>query len=358
MKLVSRSKLLSIAAPFVVLFLSQASVGGMSSLAKTQKAPPVPANEIAVVVNGVPMTESEVNAEIKERLDKAGKQIPPNEVEENKKRIRPHVLEDMIVDRLLDEQVKKAGITVTDGDVNDRINEIAAQQRKSLDDYKSSLESQGQSFEQTREQVKKALVCEKLIGPVEVTDILAISFYTQNEEFFNAPERVRASHIFFKPDPDDPTRDRAKGKALIRAGLVQAKAKMGSDFAMLARKNSEDAATREKDGDLGFFAKGTMDKNFEITAFRMQPGQISDIIETDYGYHIIKVTDRKPAVSMSFEQAKPIIVRTLKRKIVERKSVEYIEKLKAEAKIVYPPGKEPMKIPVPPPPAETAPAPK
>ncbi len=358
MKLFSCSKLLSIAAPFVVLFLSQASVGGMNSPAKTQKAPQVPANEIAVAVNGVPITESEVDADIKERLDKAGKQIPPNEVEENKKRIRPQVLEDMIVDRLLDEQVKKTGITVTDSDVNDRINEIAAQQRKSLDDYKSSLESQGQSFEETREQVKKALVCEKLIGPVEVTDILAASFYEQNEEFFNAPEHVRAIDIYFKPDPDDTLRDRAKGRALIRAGLVQAKAKGGSDFALLARKNTEDMPMREKSGDLGFFARGTIDKNLEITAFKMQPGQISEIIETNDGYHIIKVTDRKPAVSMTFEQAKPIIVRTLKRKIVERKSGEYIEKLKAEAKIVYPPGKEPTKMSAPPPQAETAPAPK
>ncbi|MCJ7777664.1 MAG: peptidylprolyl isomerase [Sedimentisphaerales bacterium] len=358
MKLVSRSRLLSIAAPFVVLFLSQASVGGMSSPAKTQKAQGVSANEIAVVVNGVSITEAEVDAKIKARLDKAGRQIPPDEVEENKKRIRPQVLEDMIVDRLLDKQVKKTGITVTDSDVNDRINEIAAQQRMSVDDYKSSLQSQGQSFEQTMEQVKKALVCEKLIGPVEVTDILALAFYEQNEEVFNAPERVRASHIFFKPDPDDPVRDRAKGRALIRAGLVHAKAKMGSNFGMLAQKNSEDAATSQKGGDLGFFARGTIDRNLEITAFRMKPGQLSEIIETDDGYHIIKVTDRKPAVSMSFEQAKPIIVRTLKRKIVERKSGEYIEKLKAEAKIVYPPGKEPREIPAPPPPAETAPAPK
>jgi len=341
MKFTSRCRLLSLAGLFAALVFSQALVEGMSSPAKPQKVQGESVNKTAVVVDGVRITEAAVEARIKEELDKADKQIPSNEVEEHKKRLRAQVLDDMIVELLLDEQANKAGITVTDSDVNDKINENAAQRGMSVSDYKSLLQSQGQLFGEIR-QIKKTLVLERLIGQMDVTDALAFAFYQESNEVFNVPEQVRASHILFKPDPNDPEPNRAKAGAIIRAQNVLVKAKMGSDFGTLAQKNSDDIASREKGGDVGFFAKGKMARDFEDVAFAIQAGQVSEIIELEDGYHIIKVTGRKPAVVMPFEEARPIIVKTLGQKIKERKTREYIEKLKTDAQIVYPPGKEPI----------------
>jgi peptidyl-prolyl cis-trans isomerase C len=310
-------------------------------------AKPVESTDTAVTVNGIVITEGEVDARLKPSLSKIAGRMDPNMVEQYKKRLHNQALEGMILERLLDAQVKKAGIIVTDEDVNNRIGEVTSQQGMTIDGLKSMLEAQGQSFDDFKQQMKKGLSFEKLVdkqaGPVEINDTEAREYYEENEEDFNTPEQVRASHILIKVAPTATVEEKAAAKEKIESLLK--KVKEGGDFATLAKENS-DCPSKAKGGDLGFFERGSMVKEFEDTAFAMQPGQVSDVVETQFGYHIIKVTDRKAAGVTTFEKAKPEIVKTLEQMKKGQAFKEYIGKLKAEAKIVYPAGKEPMPMPI------------
>ncbi|MGA2172191.1 MAG: peptidylprolyl isomerase [Sedimentisphaerales bacterium] len=319
---------------------------------------------IAVTVNGRDITEAEVDARIKPHLSRITKQMDPNVVEQYKGRIRAQMLEGMITEMLLDEQVAKAGIVITDSDVNDKIGEITTQQGMSIDSVKAMLEAQGQSFEQFKQQMKKGLGYEKLVdrqaGDVEVNDAEALAYYKENQEDYNAPEQVQASHILIKVAPSASDEEKAQAKA--KAGKLLKDIKGGADFATLAKENSDDPGSKIKGGALGSFSRGDMVKPFEDVAFALKTGQVSDIVETQFGYHIIKVTGHKPAGLTPFEKVKPDIIKMLKDTKKGRLFRQYIGKLRAEAKIVYPPGKEPMPMSMRPPgqqrEVEIPPAPK
>jgi peptidyl-prolyl cis-trans isomerase D len=113
--------------------------------------------------------------------------------------------------------------------------------------------------------------------------------YNTNAEQYSTPEQVRASHILLKTEGKDDATVKAKAEELLK------QAKSGADFAELAKKNSEDEASAKNGGDLDYFGRGRMVPEFDQVAFTLEPGQLSDLVKTQYGYHIIKVTDKKPA---------------------------------------------------------------
>jgi len=129
--------------------------------------------------------------------------------------------------------------------------------------------------------------------------------YRQNIEQYTTPEQVRASHILLKTEGKDAADVRKQAEAL----LTQARA--GADFADLARRHSEDEGSAAQGGDLDYFGRGRMVKEFEDVAFELEPGRISDIVESQFGLHIIKVVDRKPAATTPFEDVKAQIAEQL-----------------------------------------------
>ena len=321
-------------------------------------------NGIAATVNGVVIKDADIDAKVNAYMERAAAQIPPTMVEQYKTQVRGQALESMIVEQLLTEQVKKAGIKVTEEDVNDKLNEIIATQPggMTMESLKAMLAAQGQPFEVVKEQIKKTIGYEKLLGTVEVNDADAKAFYNENKEDFNKPEQVKASHILIKVAPTATPEEKTAAKAKIDGLLKQVKA--GGDFAALARENS-DCPSKTNNGDLGFFEKGSMVPEFANAAFSMKAGQVSNVVETQFGYHIIKVTDRKEGGMTSFDNAKADIVKQLQDKKKGELFRQLIEKAKAAAKIEYPPGKEPKpKMPrmsrpgTPAPQTESAPSPK
>ena len=305
--------------------------------------------DVAVTVNGTVITEGEIDARLKPMIERQGARMDPNMVSQYKMRIRPRMLDAMISEKILDEQVKKNNFAVSDSDVNDKITEMIKPQGITIDTLKSILTSQGRTFEQFTEQVKKEIGYEKLFekeaGPQEVNDADAQAFYNENKANFEQPEQVKASHILIQVSPSATTEEKAAAKAKAEKLLKQVKD--GGDFAETAKENS-DCPSKAKGGDLGFFGKGQMVKEFEEAAFGMKVGQMSDVVETQFGYHIIKVTEHKDAGTTSFDEAKPDILKGLKQQKLAKVSREYLEKLKAEAKIVYPAGKEPQPMMMPP----------
>jgi peptidyl-prolyl cis-trans isomerase D len=130
-------------------------------------------------------------------------------------------------------------------------------------------------------------------------------YYEDNEQQYSSPEQVRASHILLKTEGKDDAAVKKQAEDLL------AKIKGGADFAELATKFSEDGSAK-KGGDLDFFPKGQMVPEFEKVAFSLQPGQISDLVKTQFGYHIIKVVEKKPASKRSLEEVKAQIEDQLK----------------------------------------------
>ena len=116
---------------------------------------------------------------------------------------------------------------------------------------------------------------------------------------------MRASHILLKTEGKDEAAVRARAEALLK------QAKSGADFAALAKKNSEDEGSAAQGGDLDYFGRGRMAKEFEDAAFSLAPGQISDVVKSPFGFHIIKVTDRKPETKRALEEARPQITEQL-----------------------------------------------
>jgi peptidyl-prolyl cis-trans isomerase C len=309
-------------------------------------APAQPAeSDVAAIVDGVKIKESAVIELIKpqlDRIDQQGASLPAAVAEQYKKQLKEQALEQLIRRQLLDEKIRQANITVTDEEVSKQISEIAAAQNMSPDDFKKTMEQYGRNFDEVKQDVRKALSRNKFMeaqwaGKINVTEEEAKKYYDENQKRFNVPEQVRVSHILIRYGPHDPNGDPNEGKAEAKAEaekLLQ-QIKDGADFAELAKAHS-DCPSAPKGGDLGFFARGKTTPQFEKAAFALKVGQISDVVETEYGYHIIKVTDRKDAHVVSFEQAKDGIIKELTEKKQLDFAEKYIDSLKAQAKIVYP----------------------
>ena len=313
-------------------------------------APEEPVNPIAVTVNGVDITEVEVQKIVKPQLEKMAqqnKQLPPAFAQAFEKQIKQQIIDKMIVIQLLDEKVKESNIVIADEEVTTQIQQIASAQRPplSLDELKKIVESQGFAFDDWKNEIRKQLGQQKLFKSqfpesINITEEDAKKHYDENPTQFETKEQVRASHILITPKADaaDPNQEKARAKAKAEDLLKQIKE--GADFATLAKDNS-DCPSAAKGGDLDFFGKGQMVPPFDKAAFAMETGKISELVETRFGYHIIKVTDRKEAGTTAFEQAKAGLIQQLTQKKQAEMTQKYIDSLKAAANIVYPPGKEP-----------------
>jgi peptidyl-prolyl cis-trans isomerase D len=146
---------------------------------------------------------------------------------------------------------------------------------------------------------------------VEVPDKDVSEYYDlHKDDKFTEPEQVRARHILVKVAAD--AKPEAKAAAKKKAEDLLAKVKAGGDFAALAKKNSDDPGSAAQGGDLGFFRHGAMTPNFEAAAFALAPGSVSDVVETPFGFHVIKVEEKKEAGTKAIDAAHDEIVQTLR----------------------------------------------
>lgn len=159
---------------------------------------------------------------------------------------------------------------------------------------------------------------------ISINDADLKSYYEQNAARLSGNEERRASHILINAAKDAPAADRQKARARAEE-LLQAVRKSPDSFADVAKKNSQDTGSAANGGDLDFFARGAMVKPFEEAAFAMKKGDISEVVESDFGYHIIKLTDIKTPVQRSFEELRAGIEADLKTQQAQRKFAETAE---------------------------------
>ncbi len=291
--------------------------------------------EVAVLVNGEPIVAAAVQGEIKGILGRFQEQgRKPSETEMAS--LRESVLEKMIKLELLSQESKKAGVAVASTDID---NELKGYKKGFADDkaFAKALGEAGITEVVLRKQIGKNLAIQKFIdtkfkGKVQVTEQEAKDFYNSNQDKFAQPEMAHARHILITAKEAEPKADKDRK----RAKLVQIKKQLkdGADFADLAKQFS-DCPSKERGGDLGFFPRGQMVKAFDQVVFKMMPGDVSDIVETEFGYHLIRLEEKKPAKTVSFDEAKAKITAYL----TQEKVTASIETFLAEAK-----GKATIKI--------------
>ena len=171
----------------------------------------------------------------------------------------------------------------------------------------------------------------EVANKVEVSEEDIKAYYESHKDEFKTPEMVRSRHILIKTDPSASDNDKKKAKE--KAEEILKKIKAGEDFAKLASDVSDDTGSKTKGGELGFFTKGRMVKPFEDAAFSLKPGEVSGIVETQFGYHIIKVEEKKEPGMEPFDTAKEKIKQKLLQERTKAKVTEFLEKAMKEANI-------------------------
>lgn len=244
------------------------------------------------------------------------------------------ILEGLIEKELLYQESQKAGFKAEPGLVDNQLDDI----KKRFPDgkaFEQALTDMGLSEADLRSRVEKEQAIQQWIEKnflekSTISEEETKAYYDGHPEMFVQPESVRARHILIKVDPKAADTEKATARKKIEE--IQKKLKDGGDFEALAKELSEDPS-RERGGDLGYFTKGRMVKPFEEAAFSLPVGQVSPIVETTFGYHLIEVLDRKPEGKTSYEDAKERIRQVLKNEKVRTQLRAHIDDLKAKADV-------------------------
>lgn len=292
---------------------------------------PVPQQipEVVARVNGTDIRRADFERAVRAVEARAGGPVPADRRDE----ILRGVLDQLITYHVLSQEAHRRNLDATEQELQQRLGEIR-QQFPNEQAFAGALKQRGIDPAQFEKDTRSDITVSKLMESEAATATLvgeadAKEFYDKNPDRFKQPEAVRASHIFKRAAPGDAAA-RSKARAALEPVLKQVKA--GGDFADLARKHSEDGSA-QAGGDLNFFGPGQMVPEFEKAAFAMKVGDTSDIVESQFGMHIIKLTDRRPARTVPFTEVKEQIAGYLKQQRQQEKTNALIEQLKSKAKI-------------------------
>lgn len=285
------------------------------------------------VVNGVNIASKDFNQALNYYLQmvaQRGQQIPESQMPE----IKNAILENLIITELLFQESKQKGIQVNAEDVTKQLQSIK-QQVPSEAEFKKLLGENQITESDLRLQIERDMAIQQLINnevaqKVMISDEESKTYYDTHPQSFVQPEQVRASHILIKVDADATEAQKTEARKKITA--IQQKLKKGEDFASLAENYSEDT-TSKKGGDLGYFGRGQMVEPFEEAAFSLKPNEISDIVETQYGYHLIKVVDKKPEAKLTYAEVKDRLDQYLKQQKLQSAEKLYIDNLRKNAAV-------------------------
>ncbi len=255
--------------------------------------------------------------------------------DEDKDKLKKDILNELVSAELLYQASQK----VTLGDLSKDVDSQFESIKKGFgsdQDFQKVLKDKGIEVKDLKEDIKKGVSINAYlaknvfpnIGPV--TDAEKKQEYETNKDKLNVPDEVRASHILIKVSEKAAPEEKQKAKDKI--GALRARAMSGEDFAKLAKENSEDSSAANG-GDLGFFRKGEMVKPFEDAAFGLEKDQISPVVETQFGFHVIKVTDKKAAHTLTYEEVSKDIENFLTNKHKRDEINKTVEGLKKNAKI-------------------------
>jgi peptidyl-prolyl cis-trans isomerase C len=270
--------------------------------------------------------------------------------------VRSNLLQYLIINRILLQKATPEDKTKAGQQVDDYLAKARAA-APSPEAFTAKVKATGMTLTQLRDKLLDEQTCSD-IRTREITNGLVIAevdvkkFYEDNPAKFQKPEQVRAAHILVStldPLTQQPVSPEVKQEKLKLAEELKARAEKGEDFAALAKKYSEDPGSKDTGGEYTF-PRGKMVPAFEAAAFSMKTNQISDPVETQYGYHVIKLLEKLPAATVTFAKAEPDIRDYLTEQAAEKAMPAYLEKLKAAADVKILDGSSPKTDAAKPPP--------
>ncbi len=292
-------------------------------------------DRVAAVVNGDPVTLSELQERAGLEWRHVQSMQPGQERDQARVRVLRAALEQVVSERLLEAQAKELSVEATDAQVDAAIDDIKRKNQLNDEQLDRALDEQGLDRSSFRRQLKRDIEAFRILEMkvktrIKVTDEDVRSWYQAHPNEFAGEERVRARHIFLPvPAGATPAQEaavRAQGE-IIRNRLLA-----GEDFATVARQVSKGPSAAEG-GDLGYLKRGTIQPELEKVVFSLQENQISGLIRTKPGFHIIKVEERKAAGRQPFDAVKDSIRDRLVGERVETQRSQYLAELRKDAVI-------------------------
>ncbi len=291
------------------------------------------------------------------------KSVAPKEefTDEKIKELKQKILDQMIDEKLIIQEAKEKNIKVSKRELEQGIQQIKSR-FNSEEEFRNELIKENLTEKKFEKRIEEQLMAMKLID-FEIKSKVSPPEESEVKELYNKiidvindkktkgllpeeekeietlasiikrkySELVRARHILIRSSKTDSMKTQSEAKK--KAEMVLKKLKEGSDFTELAREYSDDPGSRERGGDLGYFAKGDMVPEFEKAAFSLNVGEISGIVQTEFGFHIIKLEEKKAARKISYEELKNDLTDFILAKNAEKKYAEWLKKLRSEANI-------------------------
>jgi peptidyl-prolyl cis-trans isomerase C len=288
--------------------------------------------EVVAKVNGQPIRKRELlqGAQVVQmRLAQVGRPMAPSAA------FYRQVLNELIAITLLQQDARSQGVVASDQEVQSQIDA-----RKGAfaneDAYHKALKESGVTEDILRQQARDQIsvskyVNNKLVHGINVTDQATREFYDKNKEKIRTPERLHVRHILIgvaaNATPADKQKARAKAEDLLK------QIQNGADFAKLAQENSDDTGSKVHGGDLGWIVPGQTVPAFDKAAMALKPNQVSPVVESPFGFHIIQLLERQPAGAVPYEQAKERIARMLKEQQAQQQVEARVRELRAKGKV-------------------------
>ncbi|MDP2921748.1 MAG: peptidylprolyl isomerase [Candidatus Omnitrophota bacterium] len=289
---------------------------------------------LAAKVNGVAIKAATLDTALNNFIENQ-KMFGQAVKDEDKDKLRKDILNELISAEVLYQTSQKAGLGNLTKDVDAQMENIK-KGFGSEEEFQKTLKDKGININDLKEDVKKGVYINAYLQKDVFSKLPPVpedekkKEYDANKDKLNIPEQVRASHILIKFD--EKATPEQKKIAREKIDSIRAKIMSGEDFAKLAKENSEDGSA-QNGGDLDFFGRGDMAKAFEDAAFGLEKDQLSPVVETQFGYHIIKVTDKKAAHTLTYEEVSNDIGQFLLNKQKRDAINKTVESLKKNAKI-------------------------
>ncbi len=269
--------------------------------------PPAPAVKTVATVGDRKITSTELDDMVRSQVQ--GRPVPP----EMMSKLRSHILQSMIDNILVIQFVAAKGVKAKPADIEAMIANIKKQLADAGVELATVLKARGLTEETMREQIASEMAVEEYLKSA-VTDEQTQAYFKEHKKEFDGTQ-VKASHILLEYGPDSPAEEKKAANdkiAAIRKQIVE-----GADFAEAAKQHSA-CPSKAEGGDLGFFARhGQMVEPFAAAAFGLEPGGISQPVETQFGVHLIKTTEVKPG-EKKFEDAKNAVLSDLYQEVLEK----------------------------------------
>ena len=291
-------------------------------------------DSLAAIVNDDIITSYDVDQGVALLTKETEKKGPLSDAE--KSQLRPTALNRLIDKKLIDQKIKELNISISDEELRQTIEDVKKQNKITQENLISALRSQGLSFDQYKAQLREQLERIRLMGQevrskIQVGEQEIREYYDANPKSFGAEEFFRARHIFFRINQN--AKPGELRKVLATAMLALQQAKSGKDFSELAKKYSDDPQAAKDGGDLGIFKKGDMLPEIEETVINMNAGEISDLVNTPSGFHIIKLEEKAPGKMRPFAEVKGEIEDQLFKKKSEERFNQWLAELRKAAAI-------------------------